>query len=838
MDLLNLAVRIGVNDEASDKLEGISAGAIAKATVMGQAMYDAVKFGVSKIADAAKELVTGALDGYSAYEQLSGGIEKLYGNAGMSLEEYADSVGKTTEEVAKEYKRNEEAQADLMNYAQNAYKTAGMSANEYMEKSTQFSASLIKSLGGDTKEAARLTDVAMRAISDNVNTFGSDAESATNAIIGLSRQNYTMLDNLKLGYSGTAEGMMQLINDSGVLGKTLTKTSELSSVGFDKMVEAIQRVQEQQGIAGTTAREAMTTIEGSVNAAKASWENLLTAIGSGDPEMIGNSVTGLIDSIFGTFNEEVGKREGGVINNVLPVIQNVGTAIVNEMPAIAQQVYDEFFAALGNMTGIDFTWLKESISETVDTVTERIEALKKAAEDFVSGFTSSFDLQGAQDALNGFKTVLDSVWAFINDNILANSEAIGSFLGNVGNVLTTIATAATDLMTVIGPYVPFIATLVGAFGVLMPIINGIVGIVGAISGAVTFLTTVVGPAIGMIGSVQGAVAALVTVLGGPITIIAAIGAAIIAFIATNEEAREAIVNAWNAVVDFFMHIPENAQKAWDDFKSGVENMIKGVSEKWEGFKSKVGEWMDGIKSGIEEKWNAVVEWVTGIPQRITDALGDLGNLLWNAGTSIIDGLLGGMKQMADDMFGWVGSIADTISNLKGPLPYDRKVLVDNGKALMTGLKDGIEQGFEQEVKPAVKAVAKGIDTYYGTLSKDTKDGWHVANFHTVDAAELVARAAREGYERKTGNSGSWITSSNNDKLYSAAFQTTSSQRKNPSEGRTQTAGSRSSVQYVRDEGAINMLKAIYSKMQNEPELNTRKLAHMLAPDMNKELGRL
>ena len=801
MNLLDLFVRVGVEDEASGRLEGISSGAIAKATVMGQAMYDALKFGVSKIADVTQALVSGALEGYGAYEQLTGGMKKLYGDASDTV--IAD--------------------------AQRAYKEVGISANKYMEGVAGFSAALMNSVKDDSQEAARLSNMAMKDIADNANTFGKySVDELTEVYQALAKGNYQTLDNLNLGFGGTKKGMQQLIDKANELRAAQGETSKLTIDSYADIVTAIHTVQEEMSITGTTENEAMNTIEGSINSVKAAWENLLTSIGSGDPAMIQEAVTGIVDGIFGTFNEELGRREGGVINNVLPVLQNVGSAIVNEMPAIAQQVYDEFFNALQGMTGIDLTGIKESISDAVDTVRERLEALMEAAENFASGFGASFDLQGAQDALVGFQTVLDGIWAFINDNILANSEAIGSFLGEVGNVLTTIATAATELMTVIGPYVPFIAALVGAFGVLMPIINGVVGVVGAISGAVTFLTTVVGPALGMIGSVQGAVAALVTVLGGPVTVIAAIGAAVIAFIATNEEAREAILNAWNAVVDFFMHIPENVQKAWDDFKSGVENMIKGVSEKWEGFKAKVGEWMDGIKSGIEEKWNAVVEWVTGVPDRITEALGDLGKLLFGAGEAVINGLWEGMSSVAEGLFGWVGSIADTISNLKGPLPYDKKVLVDNGVALMTGLKDGIEQGYEKNVKPAVKAVAKDIDTYYGMLTDDR---------NYVSGIAYFGKSSDSGVYTAAGmTSAAWGSSSGGNLL--SGIATDSSGTGSSTRATWSSSSGKSTTQKVRDEAVISVLRSILAAMPKELKLDTKGLAERLAPDMNVALGRL
>jgi hypothetical protein len=143
---------------------------------------------------------------YADYEQLWGGVQKLYGNAGKSINEYAKSVGKSVKDVRGEYKNLEKAQNLMLKQANKAYKTSGVSANKYMEQATSFSAALINSLHGDTVKAAKQTDVAMRAISDNFNTFGGDIDMISYSFQGFAKQNYTMLDNLKLGKKSIAEG--------------------------------------------------------------------------------------------------------------------------------------------------------------------------------------------------------------------------------------------------------------------------------------------------------------------------------------------------------------------------------------------------------------------------------------------------------------------------------------------------------------------------------------------------------------------------------------------------------------------------------------------------------
>ena len=223
-----------------------------------------------------------ALDAYANYEQLVGGVDKLFGKSSSTV----------------------------IKNANKAYKTAGVSANKYIEQATSFSASLISSLNGDTQKAAKITDMAIRDMSDNVNVFGSNMEDVQRAYQGFSKQNYTMLDNLKLGYGGTRTEMERLLSDAEKISGVKYDINNLSDV-----YEAIHVIQEEMGITGTTVKEAADTIEGSVNTMKSAWENWLTAIGSGSEKDIQKTTKALTKSI------------GNVGKNALPVIKNVLTSM-------------------------------------------------------------------------------------------------------------------------------------------------------------------------------------------------------------------------------------------------------------------------------------------------------------------------------------------------------------------------------------------------------------------------------------------------------------------------------------------------------------------------------
>ena len=296
----------------------------------------AVKVGAAAIGAASAAvgaLTKKSVDAYAEFEQLKGGVEKLYGSA-------AD---------------------ELMGYANDAYKTAGMSANQYMEQATSFSAALINSLNGDTSAAAKQTDVAMRAISDNFNTFGGDIQNVQNAFQGFAKQNYTMLDNLKLGYGGTKTEMERLIADANEYAAANGMAADLSIDSFSDIVTAIDLVQQKQGIAGTTAKEAATTIEGSLNMTKAAWDNLITGFADPDAD-VGQLIDNLVVAI-------VGDKEGtGLLNQIIPAIQKavegIGTFLQAAVPLLASK-----------LPGLIQTFLPVAIDAIVSLVTSIADAL-------------------------------------------------------------------------------------------------------------------------------------------------------------------------------------------------------------------------------------------------------------------------------------------------------------------------------------------------------------------------------------------------------------------------------------------------------------------------------
>lgn len=288
-------------------------------------------------------LVKSSLEGIGDYEQLTGGVETLFKGS-------ADTV---------------------MTYANNAYKTAGLSANEYMETVTSFSASLLQSLGGDTAKAAQVADMAITDMSDNANKMGSDMESIQNAYNGFAKGQFNMLDNLKLGYGGTKEEMQRLLSDA----------EKLSGVEYDissyaDIAEAIHVVQTEMGITGTTAQEAATTIQGSVSAATSAWTNLVTGLGDENANL---------EQLTGNFADAVTTAGNNVIPAVEQILAGIGQAVQQLAPILVEQLPPLVSSVLPDLIDAGMTLL----TGVVEGIAAALPELAAVAVDVVDQLTGA-----------------------------------------------------------------------------------------------------------------------------------------------------------------------------------------------------------------------------------------------------------------------------------------------------------------------------------------------------------------------------------------------------------------------------------------------------------------
>ena len=476
-----------VVSSAQRELPKIAKAAEDAAKKIGSSLTNAAKIGAGASTAETAATTTQATKAYSDYQQLTGGVAKLFG----------DSAGVV------------EANA------QQAFRTAGISANDYMESVTSFSASLISGLGGHTAEAASIADQAIRDMSDNANTFGTNMDSIMYTYQGFAKQNYTMLDNLKLGYGGTQAEMARLINDSGVLGDTMKVTAEnVNSVSFDKIIEAIHVVQERMNITGTTANEAASTVEGSINSMKGSWTNLLAALGSGDG----------VDDAMKTFMASL----EGVVKNVGPVVNSILSGIVQAIPTLLPQLVTQ----LTNL----FTQLVPQLATMIQSLAQQLPAM---LQQLVLAITNPTVIQGILSAGLSLITSLLSVFstpttieAMVNASIqllmgLIEAiptivEAFTAAIPTIIDVLTKpetlakMAVAAGKLLMAIVEAVPTIlGSLINAFGNLVS--NLWQGIKDLFSGIGQKIGDTVSGALK--GVINGALGLLENFLNGPIDLI-------------------------------------------------------------------------------------------------------------------------------------------------------------------------------------------------------------------------------------------------------------------------------------------------------------------------------
>lgn len=393
MNLLDLFVKISVDTSEVDKNLGdtkekaLSFGDVLKANIAGQA----VVAGVKAVAGAVKNIGEAAIQSYGEYEQLVGGVETLFKSS-------ADTV---------------------MQYAANAYQTAGMSANEYMTTVTAFSASLLQSMGNDTDAAAEKANLAITDMSDNANKMGSSMESIQNAYSGFAKQNYTMLDNLKLGYGGTKEEMQRLLDDANALNAAQGNYTNYTIESYADIVDAIHTVQTEMGITGTTQLEASTTIQGSIASMKAAYDNFITGLGDENADMA-ELITNLLGSTV------------TVAENLLPVVErileNIGVVVQEKGPEMIEKFVGYAVEKLPQVIELGMKMVLAIVSGLAKNLPQIVRSVLDMMATIVKTFVSSFP-----DIVDVGKQIVKGLWEGIKAMGSWIKEKVGGFFSGIVN---------------------------------------------------------------------------------------------------------------------------------------------------------------------------------------------------------------------------------------------------------------------------------------------------------------------------------------------------------------------------------------------------------------------
>lgn len=723
MDLLDLMVKIGVDDQASSKI-GNLAGKVTD--TFGKAASVAAKgvaAGVAAVTAATGAITKSSLDAYGAYEQNVGGIQKLFGNMGKSLQDYAAMNGATVEEVSSKWQALEDAQNKVFGNAANAYKTAGVSANQYMEQVTGFSAALITSLGNDTQKAAQYADIAMTNMSDNANTFGTDMESIQWAYQGFAKQNYTMLDNLRLGYGGTKEEMQRLIADASKLTdvqKKLGVTVDGTSMSFDNIVAAIDVMQTSMQISGitaeqaaelvasgamteeeafmamgTTAREAATTIEGSVNMMKAAWENWLTGLGDSDADMA-QLTDNLVES-FETAAENVVPRVAIILGTLLGSVPGI---VAEVGPVAAQALQDTFMTAAQTfhdmlpqeaqsaLDGAIETFRGSGLADAVGNALSGIAEFGAKAADGISQLAESFDETSAMEAA---ATVIDTVAGFIGHLADQAGEYLMPVLEAAGEALSAFFQAVADAQVWLEPLATFLGdVLVAALEIVVAAftfaVDTVTLLVNAVTEFVNFLMGVPASVQSFVDQVGAFFGQLPGLIGGFLAgVVASIGAWVAGIVAQAVQAGSQFLSS---VGSFFGQLPGQV--------GGFLSSVIGT----------VGGWVSSMGGKAAEAAS------TFGSNLINGLMGIVGQAQ-SAGRAIVQGVIDGITGMIGAAGSAIESVLSTIASYlphspakrgpfsgKGWTPY-------SGRAIVHGLAEGIAE-LADEPADAMASVMEGI----------------------------------------------------------------------------------------------------------------------------------
>ncbi len=474
---------------AFSKVSSVVGGVVSKvgsaAVAVGKTVATAGAAGGAAIAALTKSAITS----YADYEQLVGGVETLYGAETQSLEEYAKSVGKTTDEVGHAYEMMQNRQASVMSNAANAYQTAGLSANEYMDTVNGFAASLTSSLGEYEWQAAGYADMIVTDMADNANKMGTSMESIQNAYSGFAKQNYTMLDNLKLGYGGTKEEMERLLRDAEEYGGYIKGSFDVNN--FADVAEAINLIQTKLGITGTTAKEASATISGSTAAMKASWQNLVVGVAAGDQDL---------GKLVGNFVESTKTAAGNILPRIQTALGGIGELVKQMSPVLTEGVTMLISdVAPGLVSGIA-SLLGSIVSEIPNLITSLIPILSEG----LSGALSAIGIDIPADSIAGALTGAFEGALQVIDTLKVALKGIGAFFMDA---ISEIASAASGLDFFGGAFE-------GILNVISSVGYGIGIIVDAIGSAIAGMLSSVGDGVGNMGSIFDGVAGVITTVAG------------------------------------------------------------------------------------------------------------------------------------------------------------------------------------------------------------------------------------------------------------------------------------------------------------------------------------
>lgn len=627
--------------------EAKSAGA-SVGNVFSNAMGGAAKIGVAALASATAAaaagvtaLVKSSVEAYADYEQLIGGVETLFGE-----------ISKTTD-----------ASALVVQNAGNAYKTAGMSANAYMETATSFAASLMASLEYDGKAAAAAADQAVTDMADNANKMGTSMESIQNAYQGFAKQNYTMLDNLKLGYGGTKTEMERLLADAQKLSGVEYNIDNLADV-----YEAIHIIQGELGITGTTAKEASTTISGSIASAKAAWSNLVVGIAD-DNQNFEQLVGNFVDSVS-TAGKNVLPRVETAIKGCGQLIEQLLPVVVGEIPGLINDVLPDLLDSGISMTETLLDGISQNIGSISDGASEIVVTL-------VGGIASMLPELG-NAAIELISSLADGIGNALPQLIPMAVEAVMELVSTMVQNADKLIDGAIALIE------GLVTGLINSLPILIEYIPEIVN--GIVETLITAAPELIMAAVAIIEALVSALTEYFPVL------LEMLPELVIQIVETLIENAPSLLQAGK---EFVISIEKALKETWHTMISGIPILVTKLLNTFLNLQTKfvqVGsDYITNVKSAISSKWseivNSVAGWVSSLVSGfISQAVGFM-----DIGTQYISNIKNGLETAWNTITGAVGG---WLSGLKNAFLSNLSGFSDIGANIVSGIKKGIANGWK------------------------------------------------------------------------------------------------------------------------------------------------
>ena len=597
----------GAMDDAQNTINkgstGIS-GALGKMGSVAGGVAKGISVGIGVASTAIVGLGKQAVNAYGEYEQLVGGVETLF----------------------------KENASTVITNASNAYKTAGMSANEYMTTVTSFSASLLQSLGNDTVKASEMADMAITDMSDNANKMGTSIEMIQNAYQGFAKQNYTMLDNLKLGYGGTKTEMERLLADAQAISGIKYDISSYADV-----VDAIHVIQTEMGITGTTAKEASSTIQGSIASMKSAWTNLLT--GLSDPtQNLDQLIDNLVNSIT-TVGANLMPRITLVLDGVVKLVSELAPKLVAEIPKIVSQVLpsilsgaikivDGIVQALPQLIGTLVSMLPTLLPMLIDGIVNMIVTLASSFADIIQPIIDNLPeiIISIVDALiSNLPALIQGCINLVIGIVSALPQITMALIKAIPTIIVSIVEALFSAMPILLD--GFIAIFGGAWDVICGIFTPVIDFFGGLfSNVVNVISEVFTPVLNVMGAVWNGIQAV-------------FAPAIALFSGIFNGVVNAIKNIFTPIVNFFSSIFSLAVNTIRTVFSAVTGIAGAIWNSVKNVFAGVGNFFSGIFSKavsiIKSVFNPIVDFFSGIWNKITGIFSKVGEVVGKAITNVV-----------------------------------------------------------------------------------------------------------------------------------------------------------------------------------------------------------